>query len=68
MQGRTAGEWKEAYSSAVLLGRRGSTFVEQMSHDTCMLVLEYVPGRALLKTEEPFTSSRCLATAAQLGR
>ncbi|KAK9806465.1 hypothetical protein WJX73_010630 [Symbiochloris irregularis] len=66
--GRTAGEWKEAFSAALLLGRRGSTFVEQMSHDTCMLVLEYVPGRPLLKRSEPFKGPLALQTAAQLGR
>lgn len=66
--GRTAGEWKEAYSAAVLLGRRGSTLEEQMGHDSCMLVMEYVPGRPLLRLEEPFTAKRACTTASELGR
>lgn len=68
LQGRTAGEWKEAYSAAVLLGRRGSTLEEQMGHDSCMLVMEYVPGRPLLRLEEPFTAKRACTTASELGR
>lgn len=67
-QGKTAGEWKEAYSAAVLLGRRGAILGEQMQHDACMLVMEYVPGRALFTLDEPFTSGHLLRTAAELGR
>ena len=68
MQGATQAEWKEAHGSALLLGQRGADLEEQMGRSVCMLVMEYIPGRALLSEQEPFQALHILRTAEDLGR
>ena len=41
---------------------------EQLAGAACVLVMEYVPGPALLATEEPFQAALLATTAADLGR
>ncbi len=67
-QGASAGEWKEAHGSALLLGRRGADLEEQMARSACMLVMEYIPGRGLFQLLEPFQPPQILRTAEDLGR
>lgn len=67
-QGATAEEWKEAHGAAMLLGRRGADLEEQMARSACMLVMEYIPGRALFHLQQPFQPAQILRTAEDLGR
>jgi len=39
-----------------------------MGSSACLLVMEYIPGRALLSEEEPFQAQHILRTAEDLGR
>ena len=41
---------------------------EQMQRSTCMLVMEYVPGRALFNIDQPFMPDNLEQTAADIGR
>ncbi|EIE20699.1 hypothetical protein COCSUDRAFT_57268 [Coccomyxa subellipsoidea C-169] len=66
--GATAEEWKEAHGAAMLLGRRGADLEEQMARSACMLVMEYIPGRALFHLQQPFQPAQILRTAEDLGR
>ena len=68
VQGATQPEWKEAHGSALLLGQRGADLEEQMGSSACLLVMEYIPGRALLSEQDPFQAQRVLRTAEDLGR
>ena len=67
-QGATQGEWKEAHGSALLLGQRGADLEEQLGSSASLLVMEYIPGRALLSEQEPFQAQHILRTAEDLGR
>ena len=68
MQGATQAEWKQAHGSALLLGQRGADLEEQMGSSACVLVMDYIPGRALLSEQEPFQAPHLLRTAEDLGR
>ncbi len=39
-----------------------------MGSSACLLVMEYIPGRALLSEQDPFQAQRVLRTAEDLGR
>ena len=68
MQGVTQAEWKQAHGAALLLGQRGADLEEQMGNSACVLVMDYIPGRALLSEREPFQAPHLLRTAEDLGR
>ena len=67
LQGSTTEEWKQCHAAAQL-NKRGSEMAEQMQRSTCMLVMEYVPGRALFNIDQPFMPDNLEQTAADLGR
>ena len=68
LQGHTSTEYKAAHAACLLLGRRAAVLEEQLAGAACVLVMEYVPGPALLATEEPFQVALLATTAADLGR
>ena len=68
LQGSSQAEWKQAHGAAMLLGGRGAELEELMGRSACLLVMEYVPGRALFQAPEPFALGQVLRTAEDLGR
>ena len=68
LQGHTAAEYKAAHAACLLLGRRAAVLEEQLAGAACVLVMDYVPGPALLATNEPFQAAALPSTAADLGR
>jgi len=67
-QGASAPEFKAAHAACLLQGRRAAGLAEQLARAACVLVMEFVPGAALLAAGEPFQPARLPATATDLGR
>lgn len=68
MQGLTALEWQTAHAAAEAAGGGGGEMADLMSKHTCMLVMDWVPGGELLKSDGPFLPARVRQTACDLGR
>jgi len=68
-QGLTALEWQAAHAAA-MAAHGGAEMFELMAKNTCMLVLDWVPGGPLLAGDKdgPFQPARLLQTASDLGR
>lgn len=67
VQGLTALEWRTAHAAA-LRAAGGADMFDLMGHQTCCLVMDWVPGVPLLKGGGPFRQENAIRTASDLGR
>eukprot|EP00887_Chlorella_sp_A99_P007916 scaffold12.g7916.t1 len=62
-------EWAAALHAAAAIKQLGfADLHDEMGRSSCCLVMEFIPGRGLFKSEEAFAPGVVLATAQDLGR
>ncbi|KAL4436854.1 hypothetical protein ABPG75_003993 [Micractinium tetrahymenae] len=67
-KGATEQEWRAAYEAAAALKDRFPDLHEEMTRNSCCLVMEYIPGGCLFKQPAAFGGGRLQQTAEDLGR